>query len=158
MTIRSSLSLFFLCHRTCTLLMYFILCVNVLSSNRNSTQLVEAAFDGDLGEVKNYLDKGDLTGVFEMLYCLVKVVGISAIISITLRPLLLFVELLCFLRLSFGIRGWPQAYSPFRSSLPRAYGSYHALAPGKEKTVDFKFPRLCVHWTKLPRVNYFSVV
>jgi hypothetical protein len=28
---------------------------------RNSAQLVEAAFDGDLDEVKNQLDKGNLT-------------------------------------------------------------------------------------------------
>ena len=69
------------------LTMHLYACAIIL---RNSAQLVEAAFDGDLEEVKNHLDKGERKDVPSALLLCLAVIMRSVILSYDLLHLCLY--------------------------------------------------------------------
>jgi len=62
------------------------------ASSRNSTQLVEAAFDGDLDEVKNYLDKGE----FSALRLHLRVCSFLTLSTVVIMPCLQYAWYNCY--------------------------------------------------------------
>lgn len=90
---------------------------------------MEAAFDGDLAEVKNYLDKGMLSKF--ILIMIIIVMHCQVLLLCTKDVTFTVLLFCCDGRLSFGVSRWAQTHSPFRSRLSGTHRSHHSFTPGE---------------------------